>query len=375
MIKRYVPSAALSVVVAVLLFGTSGTAQRSLAKPGSGLNPKARQTRPIQLGTSGGNVFDLANGFCCSGTLGALVRDNSNFYILSNTHVFAGDSVPGGNNRTARIGDPVSQPGLIDVGCANRPADYVGEVSRWAVLGADNVDAAIAQISSADAVSTSGAILGIGTISALPASAFVGQPVKKTGRTTGLSRSSVSALNATVNVGYSNECAGGSFTVEYTGQIMIRNRGSKFLAGGDSGSLMVEDIDTNPRPVGLLYAGSSTVAIANPIQDVLEALNVTMVGTGVTPSGGRGAEGKSAGANAQGLSRAMAVQQRHGNELFSVPGAVGHGVGVTNRPVIKIFVDRLTPEARAAAPTAVEGIPVVLEEVGTIVALPSCRKQ
>jgi hypothetical protein len=138
---------------------------------------------------------------------------------------------------------------------------------------------------------------------------------------------------------------------------------------------MVEDIDTNPRPVGLLYAGSSTVAIANPIQDVLEALNVTMVGTGVTPSGGRGAEGKSAGANAQGLSRAMAVQQRHGNELFSVPGAVGHGVGVTNRPVIKIFVDRLTPEARAAAPTAVEGIPVVLEEVGTIVALPSCRKQ
>jgi hypothetical protein len=58
-----------------------------------------------------------------------------------------------------------------------------------------------------------------------------------------------------------------------------------------------------------------------------------------------------------------------------VPGAVGHGIAVANRPVIKIFVDRLTPEARAAAPAAVEGVPVVLEEVGTIVALPSCRKQ
>jgi hypothetical protein len=375
MVKRYVPTAALSISVAVLVFGTSGSAQRGFAKPGSGINTKARQTRPIQLGTSGGNALDVANGFCCSGTLGALVRTSNRFFLLSNTHVFAGDSVPGGNGRTAQVGDPVNQPGLIDVGCANRPADYVGAVSRWSELGADNVDAAIAEISSAEAVNTAGAILGIGTISALPAAAFVGQPVKKTGRTTGLSRSTVSTLNATINVGYSNECAGGSFVAQYTGQIVISNRGSKFLAGGDSGSLMVEDVATNPRPVGLLYAGSSTAAIANPIQDVLSALNVSMVGSGVTQSGGRGAEGKNAGAEAQGLTRAIAVQQRHGNTLLNVPGAVGHGVGIAGGPVITVLVERLTPQVRAAAPTDLDGVPVVLEEVGTIRALPTCRKQ
>ena len=78
---------------------------------------------------------------------------------------------------------------------------------------------------------------------------------------------------------YDNECAGGAaFTMTFTGQIVIANRGSKFLAGGDSGSLMVEDVTTNPRAVGLLYAGSSTSAIANPIDEVLDLLGASMVG-------------------------------------------------------------------------------------------------
>jgi hypothetical protein len=128
-------------------------------------------------------------------------------------------------------------------------------------------------------VDETGAILGIGTISSSTVAAFIGQNVKKMGRTSGLARSKVSGLNANVNIAYENECAGGSaFTKSFTGQIVISNRGSKFLAGGDSGSLMVEDVSTNPRAVGLLYAGSSTSAIANPIDDVLDFLNATMVG-------------------------------------------------------------------------------------------------
>jgi len=59
---------------------------------------------------------------------------------------------------------------------------------------------------------------------------------------------------------------------------VIKNRGSKFLNSGDSGSLMVEDVTTNPRAVGLLFAGSSTDAIANPIDEVLAFLGATMVG-------------------------------------------------------------------------------------------------
>jgi hypothetical protein len=71
-------------------------------------------------------------------------------------------------------------------------------------------------------------------------------------------------------VAYDNECAGGAaFTKTFTGQILISNPRSGFLAGGDSGSLMVEDVTTNPRAVGLLFAGSSTLAVANPIGEVL----------------------------------------------------------------------------------------------------------
>jgi hypothetical protein len=44
------------------------------------------------------------------------------------------------------------------------------------------------------------------------------------------------------------------------------------------GSLMVEDVATNPRAIGLLFAGNSTDAIANPINQVLSFLGATMVG-------------------------------------------------------------------------------------------------
>ena len=86
-------------------------------------------------------------------------------------------------------------------------------------------------------------------------------------------------MNATISVTYDNECAGGTaFTKTFTSQIVIGNKGSKFLNSGDSGSLMVEDVATNPRAIGLLFAGSSTDAIANPINQVLSFLGATMVG-------------------------------------------------------------------------------------------------
>jgi len=140
------------------------------------------------------------------------------------------------------------------------------------------VDCAIGPVVSG-MVRTDGSILEVGTISASTVGASVGQAVKKSGRTTGLSRSTISGLNATVSVAYENECAGGSaFTKTFTGQILVRNRSSRFLNSGDSGSLMVEDVTTNPRAVGLLFAGSSSIAVANPIGQVLSFLGATMVG-------------------------------------------------------------------------------------------------
>jgi hypothetical protein len=252
--------------------------------PGGGVSHTAIQTPPIQLGTSGGWRFDLANGYCCGGTLGSLINKAGTQHILSNWHVLYSDIVNGGNGITAQPGDPVIQPGLIDVGCnANNAQNVATLVAGGGSLPGGNVDAGIAAVIPG-MVDPSGAILEVGTISSTTVGASLGQLVKKSGRTTALSRSSVNGLNGTVTIGYANECAGGSaFDKTFTGQIIIANSRCKFLDGGDSGSLMVEDIATNPRAVGLLFAGSvvcsrSAIAIANPINDVLNFYNATMVG-------------------------------------------------------------------------------------------------
>jgi hypothetical protein len=236
----------------------------------------AKQTPPIQLGTSGGWRYDLANGYCCGGTLGSLVKIGTTQYILSNYHVFRSDIVSGGNSRVATNGDPIIQPGLIDVSCTAANAQNVATLAGTASLPSSNVDCAIAQVISG-MVSTTGSILEVGTISATTQTASIGLAVKKSGRTSGLTRTTVSAINGSVSVQYENECAGGvAFTKSYTSQIILK--GGKFIQSGDSGSLMVQDVTTNPKAVGLCFAGSNTNGIANPINQVLSFLGATMVG-------------------------------------------------------------------------------------------------
>lgn len=257
---------------------------------GTTVSHTAKQTPPIQLGTSGGWFNDLANGYCCGGTLGSLIQvsgsatsDNNGQYILSNYHVFESDIVDGGSYydpKTATDGFPIIQPGLIDVSCNATNAQSVGTLHKLFALPWNNVDCSVAKVVTG-MVTNNGAILEIGTISkntvAAPA---LGQDVKKSGRTTGLSTSSIAGLNATVSVTYDDECAGGTaFTKTFTGQVIISNKGSKFLNAGDSGSLMVENVATNPRAVGLLYAGSSVSAVANPINEVLTFVGGRLGGT------------------------------------------------------------------------------------------------
>jgi len=244
---------------------------RAFKRPGGGggdVSHTAKQTPPIQLGTSGGWANDIANGFCCSGTLGSLVSVNSTQYILSNYHLLEGDGEP--------AGAPVIQPGLVDVGCNASRAQVVAHTSGIKSLPNSNVDAAIAPVVSG-MVRTDGSILEIGTISKSTVAAFIGQPVKKSGRTTGLTQSTVSGLNATVSVHYESSCAGSAaFTKTFKGQIVVANSGSRFLNSGDSGSLMVENLSPNPRAVGLLFAGSNLATIFIPIDNVLTALNITI---------------------------------------------------------------------------------------------------
>jgi hypothetical protein len=94
----------------------------------------------------------------------------------------------------------------------------------------------------------------------------------------------VSAINGAFSITYENECAGGtSFTQSYQNQVVIANGSCGFQNSGDSGSLLLEDVATNPRAVGLCFAGSSvcngsSIAIANPIGAVLSKIGCTMVG-------------------------------------------------------------------------------------------------
>jgi hypothetical protein len=336
---------------------------------------KGRQTAPIKLGTSGGSLTDLANGYCCSGTLGSLVEDaNGTQYVMSNTHVFAGDSVVGGNGKVATPGDAINQPGYIDVSCQDIPNDYGATLTEWIDLppsAVGTVDAAIAEVVPG-MVSADGYILEIGTVSSTPVDAFVGQNVKKSGRTSGLTNGRVSALNATVNVGYEDECAGDGFVTTFTGQIIVNTK--NFLKGGDSGSVMFERVSTNPRPVGLLYAGSRRTAVASPIQDVLDELtlamgsNITMVGT---PSGAA-STATPAGGSGNGSAKAKAAQEKNAARLMQVRGSVGHAIGKTKgnsgKMVVKVLVPEITPEAEADLPDSVDGVKVELMAVGDIIA-------
>ena len=132
--------------------------------------------------------------------------------------------------------------------------------------GTDNtIDAAIAQYTITDVTcSTPSGYYGFptGTVTA----AFVGQAIMKVGRTTSLTTGTVSAINVTVNVGYSYG------TARFVGQIMTS---SSFCKSGDSGSLVVTSTGNNP--VGLLFAGTNTgQAVLNPIGLVLTRFSATI---------------------------------------------------------------------------------------------------
>jgi len=222
------------------------------------------ETRPIELGTSGGNINDHSTAFCCSGTLGSLVTKGGVQYILSNNHVLA-------RSNAAALGEAISQPGLIDAGCKVPASDTVANLSQFIQLGTKNVDAAIAAVITGDVTST-GEILSVGVPASTIASATVGRGVAKAGRTTGFTCASIGSVNTNVSVQYQAGCnSGKKFTISYTNQVVINS--SSFSAGGDSGSLIVTS-DT-AQPVALLFAGSSSTTIGNPITDVVNALGVS----------------------------------------------------------------------------------------------------
>ena len=240
------------------------------AKPGDP-DPTSRFDRPVPIGVSSGNRNDLVylHAFCTSGTLGARLKGtNGNYYGLSNNHVYAVENL-------AQPNDPIIQPGQADQRCRATADDDIGTLAAFVELnfgrGTNTVDAAAALVSTAT-VDNKTPRNGYGTPSSTTVAATINLPVQKYGRTTVLTHGSVTAINATVRVLYSRGLA------TFVNQIIIG--GADFSAGGDSGSLIVTD-DRRANPVALLFAGSATTTIANPIDAVLSELG-SRLGTTLT---------------------------------------------------------------------------------------------
>ena len=336
------------------------------------------RVRNLRFGVSGGNVNDSTRRFCCSGTLGALVTNGTNQYILSNNHVL-------GRSGQAVSGEDVSQPGLIDSNCniATVVADYTGAPA----LGPSNVDAAVAQLRPGQ-MDSSGFIEDIGVPSSTIVAPTVGLSVAKSGRTTGFTTGSITSINTSVNVQYTTQCGGGKkFTVAFTGQIVITP--GTFSAGGDSGSLIVTN-NASHNPVGLLFAGSSSATIANPIGVVLAQLGTTLGGT-FSFGGGGGGGGAAPTTSSdngrrpfipglenvmpilpeQASNRALAVLETHRANIMVTPGVMGAGIGASGRAdgeaSIVIYVNKDAPQ-KPFIPDTLDGIPVMVVETDLFVA-------
>jgi hypothetical protein len=345
------------------------------------------QTGAILLGSSGGNAKDSStNGIqitCCGGTLGSLLTRNGAQFILSNNHVFAGSD-------SALAGDPIIQPGLIDNPkpntCTTTGTTTVANLTQFFNLETGptpKVDAAIAQVVNGK-VDPQGNILYLGATATngIPdpgqvhvgtlVPAAVGMQVAKSGRTTGLTCSSVLATNTASTVQYQKGCGtGATFSVSYTNLVDVL--GGNFSAEGDSGSLIVTQNTTDP--VALLFAGSDQDTVGNRISDVLNFFTSNSGGTPTTFFGSATPHAvigctlpvKLAGATqtlaaaavaSEELQKATATRDAHAPELLSHPEveAVGVGASYDNsaEAAILFFVTKGQP--RTNIPTQVDGL-------------------
>jgi hypothetical protein len=219
-----------------------------------------RRNRPLRIGGSIGHRLITA------GTLGCFVtaRSDGEELILSNNHVLA-------NENDARISDAILQPGRTDGGRVAR--HRIGRLHSFVALKSRHnvVDAATASMREGieyyyNWLERLGPIRGVRTDML-----EWGEVVYKLGRTTGLTRGRVSAVELDdVKVEYDMG------VIDFDDQIEIEPDENKpFSLGGDSGSLVV---DSRQRAVGLLFAGNDVDStFASPIGTVLGALKLDLV--------------------------------------------------------------------------------------------------
>jgi hypothetical protein len=228
-------------------------------------NPPTESGSPHRQLRLGASVSHHRRG---AGSLGFFARDrNGAVGIVSNNHVLA-------LSDRGSDGDEILHPGAADNGMP--PLDVVARlVGGYPRLVVDNprVDCAFAHLR--DGVPYDPVTLDTGLkLNATTVPLRDQRAVLKRGRSTGLTRGTITAVAVdNIDVEYPYPCG----IVFFNQQIEITSfPGQPFSAPGDSGSLLV---NPDGNPLGLVFCGSIDCrsTYANPIDDVLNALGVTVV--------------------------------------------------------------------------------------------------
>ena len=225
----------------------------------SGSVSRTVAVRPIVGGISLG-VPEEAYGGKMAGTLSIITKDG---YILSCAHVIALNS----KAQFLPLGTAVLQPGTYDGGTVE---NKVGELYKYIKItfgpkGKNYADAAIAEVIVADLV---GEVLDSDNQSTYTISSTaevnVGDSVRKSGRTTGVTFSKVYDTGATVKVWYTSS----KWAIFYD-QVLVNQ---PFIESGDSGS----PVDKGGAFVGLAFAGSSSTAVVCKAKYIIDGLGITI---------------------------------------------------------------------------------------------------
>jgi hypothetical protein len=216
--------------------------------------------RPIVGGISLG-VPEEAYGGKMAGTLSIITKDG---YILSCAHVIALNS----KAQFLPLGTAVLQPGTYDGGTVE---NKVGELYKYIKItfgpkGKNYADAAIAKVTISDYLA--GEVLGSDNQSTYTinskAEVNFGDYVRKSGRTTGVTNSTVYDTDATVKVWYTSS----KWAIFYD-QVLVNQ---PFIESGDSGS----PVDKGGAFVGLAFAGSSSTAVVCKAKYIIDGLGITI---------------------------------------------------------------------------------------------------
>ncbi|MCD3246330.1 hypothetical protein G8S21_10315 [Clostridium botulinum C] len=218
----------------------------------------SRRIRP----TVGGYVIGNEYKNEISATLGCLVTDNKDLFILSNNHVLA-------MLNEAPLGTKIIQPSCNWGGSFE--TDVIAILSKYIqirFLGVisiptNYVDCAIGKVINKSLVSSKIAFVGLPTGTIIPR---LNENVTKVGYKTELTMGIIKSIHNTIVTEFDDNGKKAMFKE----QILTTRMGES----GDSGAML---LDRNNNVIGLLMSNADTHSTFNPINTILKELKVQLV--------------------------------------------------------------------------------------------------